>query len=92
MKFIQAHILETGRKLEKNYFRNKFVEIIKISMKSVERSFDDGKKYCFTILGFDIIIDQNLECWLLEINSNPSLDSANAFVEKIKHRAVGSPL
>lgn len=33
----------------------------------------------FLILGFDILIDQNLKAWLLEINENPSL---NIYIER----------
>ena len=29
---------------------------------------------CFHILGFDILIDEDLKPWLLEINANPSLN------------------
>lgn len=47
-------------------------------------------KHCFELFGLDIIIDSNLKCWLLEVNSNPSLECANKEVSTIKHRLVGS--
>ena len=28
----------------------------------------------FTILGFDLIIDEQLKVWVLEVNDHPSLD------------------
>ena len=39
---------------------------------------------CFELFGFDIIIDQNLKCWLLEINSSPSLERSNALDDQVK--------
>ena len=30
---------------------------------------------CFQILGFDILIDEEANCWLMEVNANPSLNA-----------------
>lgn len=40
---------------------------------------DHLKSKCFQILGMDILIDKKNNAWLMEINSNPSL---NMFLEK----------
>ena len=43
--------------------------------------------YCpstFEMFGFDIIIDSNFKCWLLEINSSPSLERSNVLDDEIK--------
>jgi tubulin polyglutamylase TTLL5 len=42
----------------------------------------------FELFGYDIIIDQNLDCWLLEINSSPSLERSNVLDDQIKLQLV----
>ena len=40
---------------------------------------DTSEAKCFQILGMDILVDKKLNAWLMEVNSNPSL---NMFLEK----------
>ena len=39
---------------------------------------------CFELMGFDILIDQNLKPWLIEVNLSPSLNTDSAVDLKIK--------
>lgn len=41
-------------------------------MKMTRQGTVKGKP--FQILGFDLLIDENLKAWILEINDNPSLN------------------
>lgn len=38
----------------------------------ISREYENAR--CFQILGFDILIDDDQNCWLMEVNSNPSLN------------------
>ena len=39
---------------------------------------------CFEILGFDIMLDENLKPYLIEINHAPSFNTDSPLDEKIK--------
>ena len=43
-----------------------------------------SRNSCFEIYGFDVIIDQNLKPWLLEVNVLPSLSCSSPFDRQIK--------
>ena len=43
---------------------------------------------CFEIFGFDILIDQNLKPWLLEVNLSPSLNTDSPLDLKIKGNMI----
>lgn len=49
---------------------------------------NDGKSRCFEILGFDILIDNQLNPWLIEVNTMPSLSTGSPFDENLKKSAV----
>jgi tubulin polyglutamylase TTLL6/13 len=39
------------------------------------RPNNENLELCFEILGFDIIIDQDMKPWLLEVNHTPSFQT-----------------
>lgn len=43
---------------------------------------------CFELFGFDILIDSNLNPWLLEVNLSPSLGCDSPLDQKIKGELI----
>lgn len=43
---------------------------------------------CFELLGFDILIDDALQCWLIEVNLSPSLGCDLSLDQKIKSHLI----
>ena len=43
---------------------------------------------CFELLGFDILIDDTFEPWLLEVNLSPSLNCDSPLDQKIKSNLI----
>lgn len=43
---------------------------------------------CFELLGFDVLIDDNLEPWLLEVNLSPSINCDSPLDQKIKSNLI----
>jgi hypothetical protein len=44
----------------------------------------NGRRLCFEVFGFDVILDCDLKPWLLEVNVLPSLSSSSELDKKIK--------
>lgn len=63
--------------------------IIYISLKSVQ-SVIINDKHCFEMYGYDILIEDNLKPWLIEVNASPSLSTTTAADRKMKMSVMES--
>ena len=56
---------------------------------SVRKTIDPNKrKYCFEMFGYDFIIDQDFNCWLIEVNTNPCLEESSQLLKTILPRMI----
>jgi hypothetical protein len=57
----------------------------------VAGSFNNNIPYnpsSFELFGYDIIIDSKKKCWLIEVNSSPSLATDTSLDETIKRNLI----
>ena len=54
--------------------------------------FTKHKNVCFELYGFDILVDNKLKPWLLEVNISPSLSSSSPLDKKIKTVLIADKL
>jgi len=73
----------------------KIEDVIIKTILSVEPLIHNGmemyvpfKTNCFECLGFDILIDENIEPWLIEVNLSPSMGWDSPFDHQIKSNLV----
>ena len=43
---------------------------------------------CFEVFGFDVMLDQHLKAWLIEVNVSPSLSSSSPLDKRIKNKLL----
>ena len=63
--------------------------IIYISLKSVQ-SVIINDKHCFEMYGYDVLIEDNLKPWLIEVNASPSLSTTTDSDRKLKMSVMES--
>lgn len=61
--------------------------IIYISLKSVQ-SVIINDKHCYEVYGFDVLIDEALKPWLIEVNASPSLTASTETDRTLKMGVV----
>ena len=53
-------------------------ELIIRSMQSVRKKIDpNNRKYCFELFGYDFILDEDFNMFLIEVNTNPCLEESS---------------
>ena len=51
-----------------------------------------NKKYCFEIFGYDFILDEKYQPYLLEINTNPGLEISSPLIDELLPRMIDDAL
>ena len=58
--------------------REKMVPICELTLTSVRQKMNkNNRRFCFEIFGYDFMIDEGLNPWLIEVNTNPCLEESN---------------
>ena len=76
----------------KNFYKDiypKIVRIIRITGGAAKGRINFlNKKYCFEIFGYDFILDEKYQPYLLEINTNPGLEISSPLIDELLPRMI----
>jgi hypothetical protein len=68
-------------------------EIIEISMRAVKNKINAHcRKNCFEIFGYDFILDEDFNVYLIEINTNPGLEESSPLIKELVPRMLDDAL
>jgi tubulin monoglycylase TTLL3/8 len=73
---------QTGADLWEEKIKPKIKEIVMYSFECVQEVVD-GRKNSVELYGFDIMIDEDYNPWLIEINSSPAMDYSTPVTETL---------
>ena len=72
---------------------DKLKEIINISMRSAKDKINkNGRNYQFEIFGYDFMLDNDFNVYLIEINTNPGLEESSPWIKVIVPRMLDDAL
>ncbi|GFR46693.1 hypothetical protein Agub_g8312, partial [Astrephomene gubernaculifera] len=71
-----------------------FTDIEDVILKSLRacQNIIVNDRHCFELYGYDIIIDEQLKPWLIEVNASPSLTTTTQADRLLKHRVISDTL
>jgi hypothetical protein len=69
----------------------KIKNIVKLTFESVKEKLDKNERFhSFEIFGFDFMIDNNHDVWLIEVNTNPCLEESSPLLKSLIPRMLGN--
>jgi hypothetical protein len=57
------------------------------TLESVQDTFE-YKKGCFELYGFDVMVDEEFNVWLIEVNSSPAMDYSTQVTEVLVKKCL----
>lgn len=68
-------------------------EVCLMTLASVKKKLNaNDRKHCFELFGYDFFIDADYKVWLIEVNSNPSIEESNDYLRQFMPRLVDDAL
>ena len=84
LETFQSHLVDS---YGYDVWEDKIVESIKKivinSLESAQDNFESKKGMPFEIFGYDIMCDDQFNCWLIEVNSSPAMDYSTQVTERL---------
>ena len=91
-KFIDEKYGPKNYKL-KIHLMNQIKEIINVSMRSVKDKINkNNRNHQFEIFGYDFMLDEDFNVFLIEINTNPGLEESSPWIKIIVPRMLDDAL
>ena len=93
-KVFQEYINEQENKFNfKEEIFPKFIEIIKHTMLCAKNKINlNNRNYCFEIFGYDFMMDEDKNIYLIEINTNPGLEISSDLIGELIPRMIDDAL
>lgn len=86
--FLISEYKDKAPKMEKDILPQ-IKNLVKKSMLAVRKKLNpDNRKNCFEIFGYDFIIDQDFNVWLIEVNTNPCLEESSKLLQMLLPRMI----
>ena len=62
----------------------KMKQMVQDSMRAVSRKIDPSRKNnTFEIFGYDFMIDEDLNAWMIEVNTNPCFELSSPYLARL---------
>ena len=91
-KFIDKNYPQRQYNIKRDLY-NQIKEIISISMMSVREQINKNKRnYQFEIFGYDFMLDEDFNLFLIEINDDPGLEESSPWIQIIVPRMLDDAL
>ncbi len=64
-------------------------EVIIKTFQAVRKQIDPFKrKHCFELFGYDFILDEDFNLWLIEVNTNPCIEESSNILKVYLPRMI----